>query len=106
MLNPLDLVHDQANFCHETIRIMVMQNVHVDALAAACQESIAVMISLDAAANSRQHQGARVDGLQVASGHLQYHGVGRRHRSDNLGTALDTPASFVLLGLVQWDLEL
>lgn len=53
MLDLLDLIDDQVNALHETLRIMVMQDVHINTLISASEKRIAELVCLDAASYRR-----------------------------------------------------
>lgn len=55
---------------------MVMQDIHIDTLAAACEEGFSIAFVFDIATNACKHKSSRVYRFQVATRHLQDNGVG------------------------------
>ena len=53
MLDLFDLIDNQFNALHETLGIVVVQNVHIHTLIPACKERIAELVSLNAASYRR-----------------------------------------------------
>ena len=100
MLNTLDLGNYLGNICQELFWVVIMQDIHIDTLVAAYDESLAILTCFDASANGRKDESSRVDGFEVSSWHLQYDSVGRGHNSDDAGSTFYTSASFILLWLV------
>jgi hypothetical protein len=104
MLDLLDLVDNQLNALHETLRIMVVQNVHVHTLIAASKEGIAILIGLNAAPDSCQDKRSRIYGLKVATGHLQYDRIGCGHDCHQLCATFYTSAALICLWFISWHL--
>lgn len=100
MLNTLDLGNYFLNIGQESIRVMVVQDVHIHSLVTASKECFAVLLGLDLTADSCKHQSSGVDSLKITSGHLQYNRVCGWDYCDNLGTSLYASASLVLLWFV------
>ena len=100
MLDLLDLVDNQLDTLHESLGVMIMQYVHVDALITARKECIAVLVGLDAASYSCKYKCSGVDGFEVATRHLQNDRVDCGHNSDQLCAAFDASAALVGLRLI------
>lgn len=67
----LELANEQLNTRHELIWHVVVQDVHVDSLVAACHERTLVFLVPDALANTCDDQCPGEDSFQVPSWHLQ-----------------------------------
>lgn len=105
MLHPFDLRDNFLNTRQEALRVMIMQYVHVNALIATGHKSLVIFFSFYKSPDRSKHKGSGVDRLDIASRHLENHGVGSRHDSDEFCPTLDTPTSFVRLGFVARYLE-
>lgn len=53
MLDSFDLIDNQFDALHETLGIMVVQDIHIHALIPACKKCIAELVRLDAASYRR-----------------------------------------------------
>jgi hypothetical protein len=104
VLNFLDLVDNQLDALHETLRSMIVQDVHIHTLIAASKERITILIGLNAASDSCQYECSRVYGFKVTTGHLQYDRIGRGHNSHQLCTTFYTSAALICLWFVSWHL--
>lgn len=102
MLNLFNLIDNQLDALHESLRVVVVQNVHIDTLIAACKECIAVLIGLDAASYRGKNQRSGVDSFEIAARHLQNDRVGCGHDSHELRATFDASAALVCLRLVSW----
>ena len=100
MLDFLDLVDNELDALHETLRFMVVEDVHVYTLIAASKECIVVLIGLNAAPDSCQYKCSRVNGFKVATGHLQYDRIGCGHNSHQLCATFNTSAALICLWFV------
>lgn len=100
MIDPLELYDDFLDVVHESIWVVIMYDVHVDALASTRKECFIVATSFDASPYSGQDKCSWVYSLQIPSRHLKDNRVGRRHDSHDLCTTLDASASLVFLWLV------
>lgn len=105
MLNLLDLRNNQLDAPHEAFGVMVMEDVHIHTLVAASKERLAVLISLDTASDRCKHESSRIDGLEVASWHLQNYRVDSWHDGHELRTTLDTSAALIRLGFISRHFE-
>jgi hypothetical protein len=72
MLNLLDLRNDLLQAGHESFRVVIMENVQVNALITTSEEGFIVALRLDIAANGCQNKRSRINRLKVTSWHLQY----------------------------------
>lgn len=106
MLDFLDLADNQLNALHETLRVVVVQDVHVHTLIAASKERITIPIGPNAASDSCQYECSRVYGFKVTTGHLQYDRIGCGHNSHQLCTTFYTSAALICLWFVSWHLKL
>ena len=106
MFDPFDLLNNLYNIGQEALWIMIMENVHIHTLVATGHKGLTILFCLDTPSNSCKYQGAWVDCLQVTTWHLKYNRICSWHDRHNLGSTLDTTASLVLLGFIQWHFEL
>lgn len=102
MLHLLDLSNNDLDALHEALRVVIVQYIHVYALITACKERITVPISLDTTSYGCKYECARIDGLEVASWHLQDDGICCWHNSHQLGATFDTSAALICLWLISW----
>ena len=84
---------------------MVEQDVHVDTLGPACRESRGVIFLLNETPDASQDHGPRVDGLEVATRHLQHQAHLGRDGGDEPCASLDAAAALILLWIVRGDVE-
>jgi hypothetical protein len=72
MLDFLNLQDDLLQACHESLGIVIVKNIQVDALIATSKKGFSVTLCLDVPTNGSKHKRSRIDRLKITSWHLQH----------------------------------
>lgn len=67
----LELIDEQLNTCHELFWHVVVKDIHIDPLVAACHKRPFVLLVRNTLADTCHDQRPWEDGFQITSGHLQ-----------------------------------
>lgn len=100
MLHLFDLCNDIFETLQETLGVVIVKDVQVNTLTAACEECFVISFSLNASSDRSKYECPRIYCLQVPSGHLQHNRVGCGNNGNDLRASLNTSASLVLLRLI------
>lgn len=100
MFHLLDLRNDLLETPQEALGVVIVKDIQVNTLAAACKECLVVTFGLDASSDRSKYECSRVDGLQIPSRHLQYDRVGCGDDGNDLRASFYTSAPFIFLRLI------
>lgn len=106
VLHLFDLCDDLFETVQKALGVVIVKDVQVNALAAACEECFVVSFSFDVSSDRSKYKCSRIDRFQISSGHLKDHRISGGNDGNDLRASLNTSASFVLLRFICGYLEI
>jgi hypothetical protein len=104
--NIRDLIKEQPDIGQELLRLMIIENVHINSLRPAVRKGPRIVLLIDEAADTCHNHGSGEDGLEVSSGHLEDDAHVGRNGSDKTRSTFHASASLIFFRVVCRDFEL
>jgi hypothetical protein len=82
-----------------------MEDIHIHHMASAGKICCSIVFVVNMFPNSSEYESTRIDGLGIASRHLQDNCKYRRHRSNQPPTSFNSSTSFIAFWYIIWNIE-